>query len=91
MLDNGTLEQREAYMSYQRGWVDGAGHKADRREFTSHPKPHIRNAYTDGYREGFTARGRAMTSYARKHGYSPSILRDNPTAPTGSARGEEEP
>jgi len=68
-------EKREAYMSYMRGFCDGAGVLAMKPAFTQSTKEHIRNHYGLGYSDGVATRRQATERVCALIGYEPTILR----------------
>lgn len=64
----------ELFMSYSRGWRDGACARPKRREFDEHPtRPDLREAYMKGYDVGHDAYNRDLLAYAATVGYDPLL------------------
>lgn len=61
------------YMIWMRGWADGAGMRAMRPEFTSHPT--FATVYDEAYAAGRAAHGEASVEASARFGYTPNILR----------------
>jgi hypothetical protein len=62
----------ELFVSYSRGWRDGACALAKRRDFAEHPtRPDLRDAYMKGYDVGHDAYNRDLTAWAAEVGYDP--------------------
>lgn len=60
----------ELFVSYSRGWRDGACSLAKRPQFAEHAtRPDIRAAYLKGYDVGHDAYNRDLTAYASEVGY----------------------
>jgi len=69
-------QAHELYMSYGRGWRDGAVNKAIDEKFSKHPtRLDLTKAYMAGYEDGEMDRQIATNRAARNYGYVPSILR----------------
>lgn len=73
-LPGGKIVEREwtpheRYMLYSRGFRDGAGGRPIDTEREG------LGAYDRGYKDGHTARCKAMKDYAEEIGYEPTILR----------------
>lgn len=66
---------RSSWMTYMKGWRDGAGAKALDPKFTAHQDAHIVEAYTVGYKDGYKARGEASAIAAERYGYQPMVIR----------------
>lgn len=73
--DKEQRERHERYMSYMRGWFDGAGRHAIRKELEDHPRDDLVSEYHRGYTEGQEAGRRASAKAARRLRYKPTILR----------------
>jgi hypothetical protein len=71
------IQAANLYHSYTRGWRDGAGWKAMRREFEVHPDETLIAAYREGYEAGSKASGAAHEEAGKKYSYQPDILRRN--------------
>jgi hypothetical protein len=60
----------ELFVSYSRGWRDGASALAKRPQFAEHPsRQDIRDAYLKGYDVGHDAYNRDLTAWASEVGY----------------------
>ncbi len=68
----------ELYMSYMRGWRDGACSKAMNPKFTEHKtRPDLKEVYEEAYQHGRLARGRAFTYASDRFDYVPNVLRSD--------------
>lgn len=63
------------YRSYTQGWIDGAGVRAMKPQFTTHTDEKIKEEYVRGYTDGRDARAEATMRASERIGYEPSILR----------------
>ena len=70
-----SIQSANLFHSYMRGWRDGAGMKAIRKEFETHPDVSLKSAYEEGYSDGRDASSSASEYASRKYSYIPSILR----------------
>lgn len=70
-----SINSANLFHSYMRGWRDGAGMKAIRKEFETHSDVSIKSAYQDGYSDGRDSASSASEFASRKYSYIPSILR----------------
>jgi hypothetical protein len=60
----------ELFVSYSRGWRDGACSRGKDPRFTQRTtRPDLREAYLKGYDVGHDAYGRDLTAYAAEVGY----------------------
>jgi hypothetical protein len=60
----------ELFISYSRGWRDGACSRPKRPEFVEHKtRPDLRDAYLRGYDVGHAAYNRDLSAYAGEVGY----------------------
>ncbi len=71
---------RDSYMTFIRGWTDGAGVRAIRDEFANHPE--LGPIYHEGYAAGRVARGEARVVAEKRFGYQEKILRITEDAET---------
>lgn len=69
------IDSANQYQSYMRGWRDGAGTHAMRKEFSECEDLAIRAAYDLGYAHGYAARCGATDLAVTKYDHTPSILR----------------
>ncbi len=68
---------RERFLSYHRGWHDGAARRLQRPEFVNHPtRPDLTKEYLKGYNSGAGASMIAMYRAAKRLKFEPDILRD---------------
>jgi hypothetical protein len=69
-------EPRERFMSYYKGWRDGAGIKSKDALFTEGAaRPDLKAEYERGYADGRRANGAASKRAAKRLGYTPTVLR----------------
>jgi hypothetical protein len=69
-------QKRELYISYTKGWRDGASTRFMDVTFTEHAtRPDLKAAYEDGFTDGQRARKSASQGAARVYKYKPTILR----------------
>lgn len=71
------IQASNLYHSYTRGWRDGAGWRAMRREFELHQDATLVAAYQEGYEEGKKAADESHNAASKKYKYQPDILRRN--------------
>jgi hypothetical protein len=75
---------RDNFMAFIKGWSDGAGIKAIRKEFENHPT--LRDDYICGYSEGRKARAAAHLAASERYGERIGIVRaPEPIMPTDVA------
>ena len=58
-----------------RGWRDGAGMRAIRKEFETHPDVALKSAYQEGYSDGRDSASSASKFASSKYSYILNILR----------------
>lgn len=69
------MTTREHYLSWMRGWADGASCRAQRIEFTEHSDNEFASVYLGAYAAGYRARGEASAEICSRIGYRPTVLR----------------
>jgi hypothetical protein len=73
--DRQQIEAGNLFMSYRRGWIDGATGRMKSQTFAEHSNPKLTAAYLHGYDIAAIAFAAEMRSAMVVYGYEPDILR----------------
>lgn len=69
------MSNKDNYMQYRSGWIDGAKAAAMNPDRAEHPDKEFASFYVDGYNEGYKARCEMSMKASTRFGYMPSPIR----------------